>query len=190
MTAMLQAIHAGGAAPLVRVARNDPWLIGNALDLGAVGVIVPMVDDAAQAARAVSACHHAPEGERSWGPVRAVGSKPLCLTMVETRAGLEHVDEIVRTPGLDGIYVGPSDLALSLGLQPTLRLEHKPVLDGIERVRAACERANLLVGVHCLTGEDAARFTDSGFAMITVGGDLRFLRGALERALATARGGR
>jgi 4-hydroxy-2-oxoheptanedioate aldolase len=188
MTAMLQAIHAGGAAPLVRVARNDPWVIGNALDLGALGVIVPMVDDAGQAARAVAACRYAPEGERSFGALRAVGSEPLCLTMVETRAGLENVAEIVRTPGLDGVYIGPSDLALSLGLQPTPRLEHPPVLDAIERVRSACDDAGLIAGLHCLSGEDAARFTGSGFAMITVGGDLRHLRDALERALASARG--
>jgi 4-hydroxy-2-oxoheptanedioate aldolase len=188
MAAMLQAIQVGGAAPLVRVARNDPWVIGHALDLGALGVIVPMVDDAAQAARAVAACRYAPEGERSFGALRAVGSEPLCLTMVETRAGLEHVEEIARTPGLDGIYIGPSDLALSLGLQPTLRLEHAPVLDAIERVRAACDGAGLIAGLHCLTGEDAARFTGSGFAMITVGGDLRHLRAALERSLASARG--
>lgn len=197
LMAMLQAIQAGGAAPLVRVARLDPWVLGNALDLGALGVIVPMVETAEQAARAVSACRYAPEGERSYGPVRAdmalgsarpadLGAGPLCLVMIETRAGLEAVEEIVRTPGLDGIYVGPSDLALSLGLEPTLRLEHPPVLEAIERIRIACERARLLAGLHCLTGEDAARFAGGDFAMVTAGGDLLHLRDALARALAAA----
>jgi len=189
LLAMLQAIQAGGAAPLVRAGRNDPWLLGRALDLGALGVIVPMVEDAEQAARAVAACRYAPEGIRSFGVVRgAPEPAPLCLVMIETRAGLEHVDEIVRTPGLDGVYVGPSDLALSLGLQPTPRLEHGPVLEAIERVRAACERHALIAGLHCLSGEDAARFAGRGFAMITAGADLRHLRDGLERTLAAARG--
>jgi 4-hydroxy-2-oxoheptanedioate aldolase len=188
MVAMLQGIAAGGSVGLVRVARNDPWVIGNALDLGAAGVIVPMVDDGAAAARAVSACRYAPDGERSFGTVRgAADPTPVCLVMIETRAGLEHVEEIVSTPGLDGVYIGPSDLALSLGLQPTLTIEHAAVLDAIEEIRAACHRAGVLVGVHCLQGEDAARYVTRGFALVTAGGDVHHLRDALRDALASAR---
>jgi 4-hydroxy-2-oxoheptanedioate aldolase len=190
LMAMLQAIQGAGAAPLVRVAGNEPWPVGNALDLGAIGVIVPMVHDREQAARAVSACRYAPEGERSFGVLRgAAVPRPLCLVMVETLAGLDNVDEIAGTPGLDGVYIGPSDLALSLGLEPTLRLEHPSVLEAIERVRAACERHGVAAGLHCLTAEDAAGFADRGFAMITAGGDLLTLRDSLRRALATARSG-
>ena len=188
MGAMLQAIRAGGSAPLVRVAQNDTWIIGHALDLGALGVIVPMVEDAEQAAHAVAACRYAPEGIRSFGAIRAAAdAAPLCLVMVETRAGLEQVEEIAGTPGLDGVYVGPSDLALSLGLQPTLRLEHAAVLDGIERVRAACEARGAIAGLHCLTGDDVARFAGHGFGLITAGGDLLYLREALSGALGAAR---
>ena len=181
MVAMLQAIRLGGAAALVRVARNDPWIIGNALDLGALGVIVPMVESAEQAAEAVAACRYATQGVRSVGVLRGTSGSgalepPLCLVMVETRAGL------------DGIYVGPSDLALSLGLQPTVRLEHAPVLDGIRRVREACAAADRLCGLHCLDAHDVPRFAPDGFAMLTMGGDLAFLRGALEGALTVARG--
>jgi 4-hydroxy-2-oxoheptanedioate aldolase len=162
---MLQAIRGAGAAALVRVARNDPWVLGHALDLGALGVIVPLVESAEAAAAAVAACRYAPEGNRSNGVVRGGGAGlPVCLVMVETRAGLDRVEEIAGTPGLDGIYIGPSDLALSFGLQPTPRLEHPPVLEGIERVSPA------------------------GFSMLTVGGDLAYLRGALATALAVARG--
>jgi 4-hydroxy-2-oxoheptanedioate aldolase len=188
--AMLQAIQGAGAAALVRVSRNDPWLLGNALDLGAIGVIVPMVESAAEAAAAVSACRYAPEGTRSTGVVRgAADALPLCLVMVETRAALDRVEEIAETPGLDGIYIGPSDLALTFGLEPTPRLEHAPVLEGIERVRAACERRGLVCGLHCRAAEDAARFSGDGFAMLTVGGDLACLRRALAAALAVARSG-
>ena len=189
MLAMLQAIQAGGAAPLVRVARNEAFTIGSALDLGAHGVIVPMVEDAEQAAHAVSACRYAPEGIRSFGALRepAPGPAPVCLVMIETRAGLERVDEIARTPGLDGLYIGPSDLALSFGLQPTLTLEHPPVLEAIEHVREACAGQGLLCGLHCLTAEDAGRHSGRGFAMVTASHDLVHLRAALAAALATAR---
>jgi 4-hydroxy-2-oxoheptanedioate aldolase len=188
LLAMLQAIRAGGAPGLVRVARNEAFTIGHALDLGAVGVIVPMVEDREQAARAVAACRYAPEGIRSFGALRGGGGEPLCLVMIETGKGLEAVEEIAATPGLDGIYVGPSDLALSLGLQPTIRLEHPPVLDAIERVREACAGHGIVAGLHCLAAEDVARHAGP-FAMVTAGGDLLHLQGALAVALQTARGG-
>ena len=188
MAAMLQAIQSRGAAPLVRVARNDPFLIGHALDLGALGVIVPMVDDGDQAARALAACRYAPDGDRSYGVIRGEREiAPLCLTMIETRAGLDHLEEIAATPGLDGIYIGPSDLALSLGLQPTGRLEHPPVLEAIERIRACCAERGLICGLHCLDPEDAARFAGQGFGLITAAGDSSQLRAALGRAIATAK---
>jgi 4-hydroxy-2-oxoheptanedioate aldolase len=187
---MLQAIQAGGAPGLVRVAANDPWVIGNALDLGAQGVIVPMVEDDSQAARAVAACRYAPDGVRSFGALRGAGGpSPLCLVMIETRTGLEHAEAIARTPGLDGIYIGPSDLALTLVLEPTIRLQHPEVLEAIGRVRAACDAAGILCGLHCLAAEDVAERTGDGFAMLTAGGDLLHLHGALAGALATARGG-
>jgi 4-hydroxy-2-oxoheptanedioate aldolase len=190
LLAMLQAIEAGGAPGLVRVAENDPFVIGNALDLGAQGVIVPMVEDATQAARAVAACRYAPEGIRSFGALRGSGGPaPLCLVMVETRAGLERAEEIARTPGLDGTYIGPSDLALSLGLEPTVRLEHPEVLEAIDRVRSVCDAAGVLCGLHCLAAEDVAARAGEGFAMLTAGGDLLHLHGALAGALTIARGG-
>jgi len=189
MVALMHAIDAAGAAPLVRVGRNEPWVIGRALDRGAHGVIVPMVNAAEEAAAAVAACRYAPAGVRSFGVVRGdPDATPLCLVMVETRAGLEHVDAIARTPGLDGIYVGPSDLALSLGLQPTLAIEHPPVLEAITAVRAACRREGRIAGVHCLTAADAARFVRDGIDMVTCGSDVLHLRGALADAMATARG--
>ena len=107
--------------------------------------------------------------------------------MVETRAALERVEEIAATPGLDGIYIGPSDLALTFGLQPTPRLEHPPVLEAIERIRSHCAERGLICGLHCLDAEDAARYSKQGFGLITAGGDLAHLRAALARAVATAR---
>jgi 4-hydroxy-2-oxoheptanedioate aldolase len=198
LTAMMQGARAGGAAPLVRVAENQPWLIARALDLGALGVIVPMVDDAEAAGRAVTACRYLPDGRRSFGPVRAglavgssltadLGSEPLCMVMIETRESLENLEAIAQTPGLDGLYVGPSDLALALGLEPARRLEAPALLEAIERVRLVCESHGLIAGVHCLHGADAARVAEEGFALITVGVDLLFLQSGMAGELADAR---
>lgn len=198
MTAMMQGARAGGAAPLVRVAENQPWLIARALDMGALGVIVPMVDDAEAAGRAVAACRYLPEGRRSFGPVRAglavgsartadLGSEPLCMVMIETREGLDNVEAIAQTPGLDGLYVGPSDLALALGLEPGRRLEAPALLEAVEHVRQVCESNGLIAAVHCLNGEDAARVSEQGFSLITVGVDLLFLQAGMASELAAAR---
>jgi 4-hydroxy-2-oxoheptanedioate aldolase len=187
MAAMLQGIRAGGAAALVRVAANDAYAIGSALDLGADGVIVPLVDSAEDAARAVAACRYAPQGVRSWGGIRPGPAEPaLCLVMVETRAALEHVDELAATPGLDGIYIGPSDLSLGLGLEPPRRLEAPTLLEAIERVRAACADAGIGCGLHCLDAEDAAAYAGRGFAMITAGVDMVLVREALAQAVRVA----
>src|SRR6201996_4913604 len=118
MVTMFHATQAGGAVPLARLAWNEPWLIMRALDLGAAGVIVPLVGSGDEARRAVQACKYPPHGNRSYGPIRAqhvVGSSApsdladavVCFAMVETRDGLDRLEEIAATPGLDGVYIGP-----------------------------------------------------------------------------------
>jgi 4-hydroxy-2-oxoheptanedioate aldolase len=186
---LLQAIQGAGTPALVRVGSHDPWVIGHALDLGAEGVIVPLVDGPEEAAAIVAACRYAPAGRRSWGRVRGEAvEEPLVLAMIETRAGLEAVDAIVGTEGLDGVYIGPSDLSLGLGGAPAPRLEDPKVLEAIATIRAAAEFAQRLCGLHCLDAEDAAGFAAAGFAMVTAGGDGGFLRATLAEAVATARG--
>src|SRR5215207_6282535 len=184
MVPMLQAIGATGAAPITRVLSNDPFRIMKALDAGAWGVIVPLVNDAGEAARAVSACRYPPDGIRSYGPIRAsdvirskdpedLAREVLCLVMVETREGLENVEEIAATPGIDGIYVGPADLALSLGLPPTTEVTEK--------------KHAIVAGIHCSSGEWAQRQAGAGFDMVTVAVDAALLGGAARREVATAR---
>jgi 4-hydroxy-2-oxoheptanedioate aldolase len=201
MVPMFQAIRAEGAAPITRVLSNDPFLIMKALDAGAWGVIVPLVNNAEDAARAVSACRYPPQGMRSYGPVRAasvvgtrdpeeLGSEVLCLVMVETREGLERVEEIAATPGLDGIYIGPSDLALSLGLPPTLEVTEGEHVKAVERIREACHRSGIAAGIHSPSGEWARRHAEAGFDLVTVATDASLLRGAALREVTVARGGR
>ena len=201
MVPMFQAIQAEGTAPITRVLSNDPFLIMKALDAGAWGVIVPLVNSAEDAARAASACRYPPQGIRSFGPVRAagvigsrdperLGGEVLCLVMVETREALERVDEIANTPGVDGIYIGPADLALSLGLPPTLEIQEGEHAEAVGRIREACHRNGIAAGIHCPSGEWARKHTETGFDLVTVATDATLLRGAALHELTVARGGR
>ena len=201
MVPMFQAIRAEGATPITRVLSNDPFLIMKALDAGAWGVIVPLIGSAEDAARAVSACRYPPRGMRSYGPVRAagvigsrdpeeLGGEVLCHVMVETREGLERVEEIAATPGLDGIYIGPSDLALSLGLPPTLEIQEGEHAEAVERIRKACHGNGIAAGIHSPSGGWARKHAEAGFDMVTVATDAAILRDAALREVSAARGGR
>lgn len=198
MVAMFAAIEARGAVPLARVLYNEPWMVNRVLDLGAAGVIVPLVGTAAEAGRAVSGCRYPPHGVRSYGPLRAaltVGSADpqrlaagaLCFVMVETREGLDHVEEIAATPGLDGIYIGPSDLSIGLGRDPG---HGGDVLErAIDRIAQACQAAGIVAGMHCNGGGEEARArVQAGFRMVTVGVDASLFRARIGEELAAARG--
>src|SRR5690606_30546541 len=137
-----------GAVPLTRVPANEPWLIGKALDAGIQGIVVPMVNSGADAARAVSGCRYGQGGVRSYGPLRAsmtmnsrdvdvLGGEVLCFVMVETREALNNLDAIAATPGLDGIYIGPADLALGLGLPPDLDKSEPVHVAAVDSILAA-----------------------------------------------------
>jgi 4-hydroxy-2-oxoheptanedioate aldolase len=201
MVPMFQAIRAEGTAAITRVLSNDPFLIMKALDAGAWGVIVPLVNDAEDAARAVSACRYPPRGIRSYGPVRAarvigsrdpeeLGGEVLCLVMVETREALERVEEITSTPGVDGVYIGPSDLALSLGLPPTLDVTEDAHIQAVNMIREACHRNGIAAGIHAPSGEWARKHAEAGFDIVTVATDAALLRAAALRELAVARSAR
>ena len=197
MVAMFAAIEARGAVPLARVIYNEPWMINRVLDLGAAGVIVPLVNTAEEARRAVSGCRFPPRGQRSYGPLRAalsVGSADperlaagaLCFAMVETRHGLDNVEEIAATRGLSGVYVGPSDLSLGLGREPG---HGGDVLENaIDRIREACAAAGVVAGMHCNGGGEEARArAAAGFRMVTVGVDASLFRDRIAAELAAAR---
>jgi 4-hydroxy-2-oxoheptanedioate aldolase len=199
MVPMFQAIRAEGTVPITRVLSNDPFLIMKALDAGVWGVIVPLIGSAEDAARAVAACRYPPQGIRSYGPVRAagvigsrdpeeLGGEVLCLVMVETREALERVDEIASIPGVDGIYIGPTDLALSLGLTPTLDIKEDKHAKAVERIKEACHRNGIAAGIHCSSGEWARKHAEAGFDMVSVTTDAALLRNAALREVAVARG--
>jgi 4-hydroxy-2-oxoheptanedioate aldolase len=200
MLAGLTAIDAAGqSVGMVRVGGNDPATIGRALDAGAAGVIIPLVNSAQDAAAAVAASRYPPAGIRSYGPGRSlskVGPLPaeindavIVLAMIETAEGLANVEAIAATPGLDGLYIGPTDLTIGLG---GTGLGDKSVAEEFEsafaRVRRACEDNGIAAGLHTASGELAAKRLSEGFTLVSVAGDISHLEAAARAHLAVARG--
>lgn len=202
LASLFRSIELHGAAPTTRVPTNSFTEIGMALDVGAVAIIVPMVDTAEEAAAAARACHYPPRGRRSVGPLRGSllrASKRLegldeaaCVVMVETAEGLANVDAIAATPGVDCIYIGPGDLGLGLGMSawsedrtPEQATAHK---EAIATILAACQRHGVAPGIHMGTGATARRYLDQGFLMVTVANELGLITVGGRAELAVARG--
>ncbi|MQA84070.1 MAG: 2,4-dihydroxyhept-2-ene-1,7-dioic acid aldolase [Streptosporangiales bacterium] len=201
MAAMLQALSVTGTPALVRVPWNGPDHIMKALDAGAQGVIVPMVNTAEDARRAVGAAKYPPLGTRSWGPIRAsldvpgysaelANGRTVVAAMIETPDGVRNLDEILSVPGVDAVYIGPSDLALGHGMTPTLNVtepEHerliKAILDG-------CKKHGVVAGIHCDRYETVRRWRDLGFQMFAMASDAALMRGAATAAIQEFRQGR
>ena len=195
---MFQAMRASGATLMARVPWNEPGIIMKALDAGAYGIICPMVNSAEEAARFVSYLRYPPLGQRSFGPTRvsfAAGANyageandnMLAFAMIETAEGMANLDAIAATPGLDGIYVGPADLTLSLTqgrLAPGFDREEPEMIAALQTIVAACKKNGIRAALHCGTPAYAARAIGWGFDMTTVGGDSRFLAAGAAAAVA------
>jgi 4-hydroxy-2-oxoheptanedioate aldolase len=176
-------------ATAVRLPSTDPAPIGRVLDAGADAVIIAMVESADQAAAAVAAIRYAPAGVRSYGPLRtSLGHDPAALegrvsvfAMIETSQGLSAVDEICAVPGLTGVYVGPADLAISLGYAPTEAWTATAVLDAYARILATATAAALVTGIHAGVGKRGKSMAELGFRMLTLASESQALRrGAAE----------
>ena len=184
---MLQAISTTDTTPLARVNWNEPGQIMKILDAGCYGVICPMVSNRKEAENFVQACQYPPNGYRSFGPVRAniyggadyakhADNEILKLAMIETKESLVKLDEILDTPNLDGIYIGPADLSLSVGEEPGFdKPENSKAFSEISRVLEAAKKRNLLAGIHNGTPEYAQKMIDKGFNLVTVGSDSRYI---------------
>ncbi|NQX25742.1 aldolase [Microbacteriaceae bacterium VKM Ac-2854] len=183
---------------LVRAAANDLTWIGQALDAGAFGIIVPLVDSAADAAQAVANIKYPPLGRRSYGPMRSqlrVGPVPaaaneqtLVIVMIETPEGLANVEEIAATPGVDALYVGPSDLALAVGAAYPGDPDVAEVFDAaLERVKRAASAAGISVGIHAPSGDVAAQRLAEGFLFSSIASDVVHLEQAAAAHLAAAK---
>ena len=176
-------------ATAVRLPSTDPAPIGRVLDAGADAVIIAMIESAEQAAAAVAATRYAPEGVRSFGPLRAgLGHDPAALearasvfAMVETAQGLLALDDICAVPGLTGVYVGPADLAISMGYTLAEAWTEPAVRDAMTRVQATASAAGLVAGIHAGTGKVGKTVAEMGFRMVTLTSESQALRrGAAE----------
>ncbi|HVE98509.1 MAG TPA: aldolase/citrate lyase family protein [Mycobacteriales bacterium] len=184
LPALTTAARVEGLVPMARVRAPEPTFVSRALDLGAHGVVVPHVDSAAVATRVVDACRSAPAGHRSFGRVTGGADEPLCVVMIESATGVAAVSEIVAVDGVDAVYVGPWDLALTLGCRPDMA---DPVLSrAVEAVWSACAAAGRPVGTHALDGRTAAAYAAAGCRLVTVGTDAAWLRAAAHANAAAA----
>lgn len=189
-----------GVAGLVRVPEIETAPIGRALDLGAIGVIVPLVESAAHAERAVAATRYAPEGNRSYGmQTRRVGpfdQTPFVAIQVETAAAVDALDEIAAVDGVDALYIGPADLGLGLGGRPAPDVNEvfdgtHPLADEMSAAFAAvvtsCQKHDIIAGIHVGDGTTAARARDVGFTFASVAADVGLIVNGLANELAAAR---
>ena len=194
MVSMLQAISTTAVTPMVRVPWNDPAQVMKALDAGAYGVICPMINSRRECEAFVGACRYAPKGYRSSGPIRAAlyggpdyhakaDETILALAMIETREALGRLDEILPAPGLDAIYVGPSDLSISLGHPPGLDKGDDFMLSALTAILEGCRRHGLKAGIHTGSTAYAKRMIAMGFDFVTVLGDARLLTLAGQQAV-------
>jgi 4-hydroxy-2-oxoheptanedioate aldolase len=181
------ATTAAGSVPLVRARSASFADVGRPLDLGAHGVIVPSVRDADHAREVVAAARYAPTGGRSIGRISGGADQPLVIVMVETATAFEDLDAVLAVPGLDGVYVGPADLSLSLELADDDR--HDELRRVLSEIVARATAAGVPVGVHTSTGEDAARYAAEGATILNVAVDSFSLRDAVTLQLQLARGG-
>ena len=183
---MLQGISTTGAMPLARVPWNDPARLMKILDAGVYGVICPMINTRAEAEALVQACKYPPRGYRSWGPVRAsiyagmdygdhANADIVVMPMIETALAVKNVDEILSVPGIDAVYVGPSDLSLTLGCKPRLDQTDPPVVEAQQRIVEACKRHGVIAGIHNATAAYAVKMIAAGYQFVTLASDSRFL---------------
>jgi 4-hydroxy-2-oxoheptanedioate aldolase len=179
---MLQAISQTDTVPVVRVAWNDPAAIMKALDLGAMCIIVPLVNNAEEAAKAVAACRYPPVGMRSNGPVRAVlyggadyvaraNDEIIVMAMIETKEGIANLDAICATPGLDAVYIGPADLSFALGLAPRADNPDPLHIATCDKIRTAAHKAGIKCVMHCAGAPFAAGAVKRGFDMVMLTSD-------------------
>jgi 4-hydroxy-2-oxoheptanedioate aldolase len=195
---MLTAISTTAVTPLVRVPWLEPGTIMKMLDAGAYGVICPMVNCREDAELLVSCCRYPPAGQRSFGPIRALlyggpdyakhaNRAMVPFAMIETRRGLDNLDEILRVDGLAAVYIGPADLSLALGCEPKFDNETGPIVEAIDLIVRKCRERKVIAGIHNLSPEYALKMIEKGFQFVTVASDARLLAAGAQKALSVMR---
>ncbi len=199
MVACFQAMQVHPVLPMVRVPWNEPGIIGKVLDAGAYGVICPMINTKEEAENLVRFMRYPPKGARSNGPIRAAiygtagayqataNDEILCMPMIETQQAIDNLDAILDVPGIDAVYIGPSDLAFSRGGTPALDQEGQQAMDTYKQILDATKKRGQFAGIHCGKPEYAARMLKMGFNMVTLSNDAGLLLNAAKAAVGVAR---
>ena len=199
---MLQVIGTTDVVPMVRVPWNEPGIIMKCLDAGAYGVICPMVNTQEECESFVGACRYPPAnfGYRSSGPTRAklyggddygdhANDEILTLAMIETAQAMENIDAIMSVEGLDGVYVGPSDLGQSMGLGTGLDRQEPEMLEAINHIAASAKKHGIVCGIHTGDPMYASERLANGYNYITIGSDFGLLNAAAKQAVNAVRSG-
>jgi 4-hydroxy-2-oxoheptanedioate aldolase len=198
VAATIVKLAPGGPAIVVRVSKNDSALIGKLCDAGADGIIVPMVNTAEEAAAAVAATRYPPRGVRSFGPhgpalrgqsLTQLGDRVSVFAMVETADGLKNVEEITAVAGLAGIYVGPADLSIGLGLDPMQAFGTDQLVEPVGQIRKACENNGIILGMHQANAATGITWIKRGVRFATISNDAGLFVTAAAAALAEAKQG-
>ena len=192
---MLQGISTTETVPMARVNWNEPGQIMKILDAGSYGVICPMVSNKNEAEKFVQACLYPPKGYRSFGPIRGLlyggsdygsyaNDEILKFAMIETKESLENLDSIMSTPGLNGIYIGPADLSLAIGEEPSFdKPEGDKVYDTIMKILEHAKKNNIVAGIHNMKAEYAQKMIKKGFQFVTIGSDQRFMSSGAKESI-------
>ena len=200
MVTMLQGISTTDTTPMVRVPWNDPAHIQKALDAGAYGIVCPMINNRTEAEKFVGSMRYAPVGYRSSGPIRAAldggayyhakaNDIVVAFGMIETQEALDNLDDILSVKGLDAVYIGPSDLSISLGYSPGGDKPDEWMMTALKKVLDGCKRHKVQPGIHCGAPAYAKKMIEMGFTFVTVGGDTRFVTMGGQAAVAEMRSG-
>jgi len=199
MIPMLQAISTTDAVPLVRVPWLEPGILMKSLDAGAYGVICPMVNTREDAQKLVAYTCYAPRGTRSFGPVRATlyggadyfehaDRTVVRFAMIETAQALDNLDEILSVEGLDAVYIGPSDLSISLGCRPTFDELEPKAAQAVDHILARARHHGVVAAIHNGTPEAARARIEKGFQLVTIASDARLIAAGAQQILAGMRG--
>ena len=195
---MLQGISTTSVIPLARVPWNEPGVIMKMLDAGCYGIICPMISTRAECEAFVGACRYAPQGYRSIGPTRATiyagsdyaanaNGTVITMAMIETREAIDNLNDILSTPGLDAIYIGPADLSQSFGYPARLDPTNPEIIAVIEQVVAAARRHDIIVGMHTGSVEYARQMQAKDMQFLTLLSDARLLAMAAQQTVAAFR---
>ena len=182
--AMLQAMSNSDTVAMARVPWNEPGIIMKMLDLGVLGIIAPMINNKKECENFVSYCNYPPNGQRSYGPMRAqlhygsdyfqnANNNILSFAMIETQEAVDNIDQILSVPDLTGIYIGPADMSSAYGMVPKFDVVEDPVFSNIKMIVKKTKAKNKIAGIHNGSCRYAKEMIALGYQFVTISSDFR-----------------